>query len=52
MITLHNEDTGDEDQYAMNSRPLGEGKTAKVYKATNWPDQTKLFAIKVIKITS
>jgi len=36
----------------MNLRPLGEGKFAKVYKVTSWPDQKKLFAVKVIKITN
>ncbi len=36
----------------MNLNPLGEGKSGKVYKATDWPEQTKLFAVKVIKITS
>ena len=36
----------------MNLRPLGEGKSAKVYKATDLPDQNKLFAVKVIKIAS
>ena len=52
IITLRNEDTGAEDQYALNLRPLGEGKSAKVFKATSWPDQKKLFAVKVIKITN
>ena len=52
VITLRNEQTGAEDQYALNLKPLGEGKTAKVYKATSWPDQTKLFAVKVIKLSS
>ena len=51
IITLKNEDTGTEDQYMLNLKPLGEGKSAKVFKATSWPDQTKLFAVKVIKIT-
>lgn len=52
MLTLRNEETGEEDQYALNLRPLGEGKSAKVYKATDWPAQKKIFAVKVIKIVS
>lgn len=52
IVTLRNEDTGDEDQYALNLSPLGEGRSGKVYKATNWPAQTKLFAVKVIKLVS
>ena len=52
IVTLHDQDTGDEDQYALNLRPLGEGKSAKVYKAVSWPDQKKLVAVKVIKLTS
>lgn len=52
MLTLLNEETGEQDQYALNLRPLGEGKSAKVYKATNWPEQDSVFAVKVIKIVS
>lgn len=36
----------------MNLKTLGSGKFGKVYKATNWPQQTKIFAVKVIELTS
>ncbi len=52
ILTLHNEETMEEDQYALTLKPLGEGKYAKVYKATNIKDQSKVFAVKVIKIIS
>jgi serine/threonine protein kinase len=32
--------------------PLGEGRYAKVYKAQNIKDQSKVFAVKVIRIES
>jgi serine/threonine protein kinase len=32
--------------------PIGEGKYAKVYKATNMLNPTKVFAVKVIRIES
>lgn len=52
ILTLKNEETGEEDLYAMNLKALGSGKFGKVYKATNWPQQTKIFAVKVIELTS
>lgn len=52
ILTLKNEETGEEDLYAMNLKTLGSGKFGKVYKATNWPQQTKIFAVKVIELTS
>lgn len=36
----------------MNLKTLGSGKFGKVYKATNWPQQTKIFAVKVIELVS
>lgn len=50
MLTLHDQETGVEDRYALSSSPVGEGKYAKVYKAINVNDPSKVFAVKVIKI--
>jgi serine/threonine protein kinase len=52
VITLHNEDTKAEDQYALSVNSIGIGKYAKVYRAVNMKDPNRVFAVKVIKIES
>lgn len=52
MIVLQNEETNAEDKYALSLDPVGEGKYAKVFKAVNLKDASKIFAVKVIKIES
>ncbi len=52
VVTLRNELTGDEDRYALGLMPIGEGKYAKVYRAVNIRNPSRVFAVKVIKMES
>jgi flagellar motor switch protein FliG len=50
VVTLKNELTGAEDRYALGLTPIGEGKSAKVFRAVSMRNPRRVFAVKVIKL--